>query len=264
MRGAKGGIHLPHFAEETVLARLKSYRHLTHLEVEHNFVGARLLMQIPRSAQRRVAGERQLFIHGKDANLVSLSLFDVGVAREDEGRLGQVGLTGQLLHFAIAEATRVGDDGQLIALQWTIGEDIELNERKGSTSHGCNSLLNYENGQVRLSTPAQHEPCEVVVYNDESLVFALRKRRGSGDSPGLQNRRTASPMSLVRSTRTRFRHLFCAFASHLTSLPSSWLLRRLNVSCIIPQKPSCSRCIRRNRLHICVHGCREVRMRKMV
>jgi len=66
----------------------------------------------------------------------------------------------------------------------------------------------------------------------------LRKRRGSGDSPGLQNRRTASPMSLVRSTRTRFRHLFCAFASHLTSLPSSWLLPRLNVSCIIPQKPS--------------------------
>jgi hypothetical protein len=29
---------------------------------------------------------------------------------------------------------------------------------------------------------------------------------GSGDPPGLQNRRTASLMSSVRSTRTRFRH----------------------------------------------------------
>jgi|SRR5215813_9477449 len=32
-----------------------------------------------------------------------------------------------------------------------------------------------------------------------------RKRMGSGESPGLQNRRTASLMSSVRSTRTRFR-----------------------------------------------------------
>ena len=102
-------------------------------------------MQIPRSPQRWVAGEAQFFIHGKDADLVSFSLFDLGVAREDEGRLRQVGLTGQLLHLAIAEATRVGDDGQLVAFQWTIGEDIELNERKGSTSHGYNSALNYEN-----------------------------------------------------------------------------------------------------------------------
>ena len=38
----------------------------------------------------------------------------------------------------------------------------------------------------------------------------MRKRRGSGDSPGLQNRRPASLMSVVRSTRTRFRHLFSA------------------------------------------------------
>jgi hypothetical protein len=31
------------------------------------------------------------------------------------------------------------------------------------------------------------------------------KRMGSGDPPGLQNRRVASLMSPVRSTRTRFR-----------------------------------------------------------
>jgi hypothetical protein len=36
----------------------------------------------------------------------------------------------------------------------------------------------------------------------------MRKRRGSGDSPGLQNRRLASSMSMVRSTRTRFRQFF--------------------------------------------------------
>jgi len=38
-----------------------------------------------------------------------------------------------------------------------------------------------------------------------SEVTLKRKRMGSGDSPGLQNRRTASLMSSVRSTRTRFR-----------------------------------------------------------
>ena len=37
-----------------------------------------------------------------------------------------------------------------------------------------------------------------------SLVV-MRKRRGSGDSPGLQNRRTAVNPSLVGSTPTRFR-----------------------------------------------------------
>src|SRR5438477_8843974 len=43
------------------------------------------------------------------------------------------------------------------------------------------------------------------------LRFALhsaspRKRMGSGDPPGLQNRRAAPLVSPVRSTRTRFRH----------------------------------------------------------
>jgi hypothetical protein len=33
----------------------------------------------------------------------------------------------------------------------------------------------------------------------------IRKRMSSGELPGLQNRRAASPMSPVRSTRTRFR-----------------------------------------------------------
>ena len=31
---------------------------------------------------------------------------------------------------------------------------------------------------------------------------------GSGDPPGLQNRRAAPLVSPVRSTRTRFRHIF--------------------------------------------------------
>ena len=47
-----------------------------------------------------------------------------------------------------------------------------------------------------------------VVYNDGRSIAGLRKRMGSGDPPGLQNRRSASSMSMVRSTRTRFRHIF--------------------------------------------------------
>lgn len=42
------------------------------------------------------------------------------------------------------------------------------------------------------------------LQNDK--LVSLRKRMGSGDPPGLQNRRAASSMSSVRSTRTRFRH----------------------------------------------------------
>ena len=36
----------------------------------------------------------------------------------------------------------------------------------------------------------------------------IRKRMGSGDPPGLQNRRAAGILSSVRSTRTRFRQFF--------------------------------------------------------
>jgi hypothetical protein len=42
---------------------------------------------------------------------------------------------------------------------------------------------------------------------------------GSGDSPGLQNRRTASLMSSVRSTRTRFRQ-FVIREMRISSLAS--------------------------------------------
>jgi hypothetical protein len=42
---------------------------------------------------------------------------------------------------------------------------------------------------------------------------------GSGDPPGLQNRRTASLMSSVRSTRTRFRHF--VFNKMRVALPLS-------------------------------------------
>jgi hypothetical protein len=44
----------------------------------------------------------------------------------------------------------------------------------------------------------------------QSSIITTRKRMGSGDSPGLQNRRLASLTSMVRSTRTRFRHLHSA------------------------------------------------------
>ncbi len=57
----------------------------------------------------------------------------------------------------------------------------------------------------------------------------MRKRRGSGDPPGLQNRRLASSMSMVRSTRTRFRHLLsatCMLGAH-----HYWVLSSVAVAC---------------------------------
>ena len=43
-----------------------------------------------------------------------------------------------------------------------------------------------------------------------SCTLESRKRRGSGDPSGLQNRRDLALLGLVSSTLTRFRHLLCS------------------------------------------------------
>ena len=63
------------------------------------------------------------------------ALLDGWVARQDERGLRQVGLARQLLHLVIAQAARVGEDGELVALQRAAGKHIELDKRKFTWGH---------------------------------------------------------------------------------------------------------------------------------
>ena len=58
-----------------------------------------------------------------------------------------------------------------------------------------------------------------------------RKRMGSGDPPGLQNRRAAGILSPVRSTRTRFRHVDRARVTCITDLAFAIMLKVLGEYC---------------------------------
>ena len=63
---------LSHLAEEQPVALLKAHRNLADLQIENNFVVARMLAQIPGGAQSGMAGEGQLLEDGEDADLVTL------------------------------------------------------------------------------------------------------------------------------------------------------------------------------------------------
>src|ERR1700704_2833124 len=51
-------------------------------------------------------------------------------------------------------------------------------------------------------------PVSAVDFGDSCRLYKPRKRMGSGDPSGLQNRRELALLALVSSTLTRFRHHF--------------------------------------------------------
>ena len=79
----------------------------------------------PARADGRVAGERHLARGGEDAH-ASGALRPRG--RQEEGRLREVHLARDRLHLGAAEPLRVEDDGQRIAAEDTVGEDVDLRE----------------------------------------------------------------------------------------------------------------------------------------
>jgi len=202
---AERRVHLGHLAKIDAVAGFEAHRQLAHFEIEHHLRGAGLLAQIPSRSQRRMPREGQLLINRKDAHLVALARLDFRIARQDEGGLAQVGLTRQLLHFVVRQAAGISKNGELVALQRAAGEHVELNKGEGALSHGKSSPHPLSEAARWL---VNHRPCEAGMNRLFTMTEAtarVRKRRGSGDSPGLQNRRLASSMSMVRSTRTRFR-----------------------------------------------------------
>ena len=73
-----------------------------------------------RRPERRVPGERHLAVGREDPHLhVPLAL-----GRVDEGRLGVVQLARELLEHLLRDLARVGEDGELVAGERNVGEDV--------------------------------------------------------------------------------------------------------------------------------------------
>ncbi len=79
----------------------------------------------PARADGRMAGERHLPRGREDAHARGAVR---PRRRQEEGRLGQVHLPRDRLHLRVAESRRVEHDGQRIAAEHAVGEDVDLDE----------------------------------------------------------------------------------------------------------------------------------------
>src|SRR3954468_10330079 len=71
-----------------------------------------------------MSGKLQLFTHREDANLYTVLGFNIFFAWKDESRLREIGLLGQLLHFAVRDSASISKYRQHVACQWFFGEDV--------------------------------------------------------------------------------------------------------------------------------------------
>src|SRR5260370_29940101 len=128
-------IFLLHSAEDAlfaVLRRRETDGDGADAEVEGDLLCAaqdRMVAVKPTcGAKGRVAGEGDLFGGEEDANLHAALALDLGSAREDEGRLAEVGFAGEGLHLGGREAAGIGEDSESIAFKGVLGEDIDLRD----------------------------------------------------------------------------------------------------------------------------------------
>ena len=90
--------------------------------------GAALLRQHPAGADIGMAGERHLAAAIEDAH--PRGVRRIG-RRQHEGRLAEIELGGERLHVGVAHAARVGKDGERIAAEAAVGEDVDGDEGEG-------------------------------------------------------------------------------------------------------------------------------------
>ena len=85
---------------------------------------------MPRQHEGRadigMAGERHLGLGREDADLGGVGRV---LRRQHEGRLGEVELGGDRLHLLGGQALGIGHDGQRIAAESAVGEDVDGLER---------------------------------------------------------------------------------------------------------------------------------------
>src|SRR5215813_13873562 len=79
-------------------------------------------------AEGWMTGERDFSASEKDAHLHTAFALNFGRARKDEGRLAEVCFAGESQHLVRGNAARIGENGEGVALQWILGEDIDLGE----------------------------------------------------------------------------------------------------------------------------------------
>ena len=83
-------------------------------------------MQHKSRAQRRMSGEWQLFLHGKNAHAHAANFFRRGVPGKNEGGFGEIHLPRQGLHLFCAETAAIKKYGERVAGESAVGEHIDL------------------------------------------------------------------------------------------------------------------------------------------
>ena len=124
---------------DAVLAR-QVERDQAGLLLEHQPVAARRPMprQHEGGADIGMAGEGQLGLGREDADLGGVRRV---LRRQHEGRLGEVELGGDRLHLLGREAFGVENDGQRIAAELPVGENVDGLERTFHGSQICHGAL---------------------------------------------------------------------------------------------------------------------------
>src|SRR5581483_358006 len=148
----------------------KVHRNFADIQIEPDFVIAAEAMEKIRSAKRGMPSERKFFLRSKDAHARSLAPFFLKLSRENKSCFRQVCFARDGLHLLRRKSARVGDDRELIAFEWTIGEDIHENVRKsaaGDVDHGV--MVNVCLGFVSFRTQGHAR----VSRSEESLSICI-------------------------------------------------------------------------------------------
>src|SRR5262249_43417945 len=136
MVAAKLGIALAHGAEARPGPALEFHGNLPYAKIELDARGAGAASDHAGRAQGGMAGEWELLGHREDAHLHSLHALDAGVARQDEGRLRQIGLASETLELLLAQGAGVRKHGDGVSLEGAVGEDVD--DRVVEATHALN------------------------------------------------------------------------------------------------------------------------------
>src|ERR1700677_348986 len=132
---AEGWVILLHGAEDSILAGLwwcEADGNRDDPEVERDLRSSAEEEVIPieptGGAERGMAGKGNLFGSEEDANVNTAFAFKLRCTRKNEGGFAEVGLASEGLHLRGGEAARIWKNGERIAFEGTLGEDVYLCE----------------------------------------------------------------------------------------------------------------------------------------
>ncbi len=135
MDAPKNRVALRHLAKNSAIVNSaivigETYGNFPHAQIQNDLVGVPLSVNKGGCSQGGMSGKLQLLRHGKDADFHAVLLLCRRIARNDKGGFRKVGLTRQGLHFGIAQAACLREDGKLVSLKRPLCEDIQRNKRQ--------------------------------------------------------------------------------------------------------------------------------------